>query len=171
VFSRGSALRSNVRLLLLLMGLSAGAAADTPVEEANRLLGALEAAQAAQNPNVARPMAEAKKALESATARTKDATSKHRELLQATALGWAQLARDTQRALVAEQAAERAESELSRVQTELVRAHAAVEQGMARLGRAREELKTLQQSAPAPAGVSSEAPAPVTAPREPKVAD
>src|SRR5688572_31273909 len=118
------------------MGLSAGAAADTPVGEATRLLAELQAAQAAQDPNVARPMGEAQKALDGAKARANDPTPKQRELLQATALAWAQLARDTQRALVAERAAARVESELSRAQTESVRAHAAVEQAMARLGRA-----------------------------------
>jgi hypothetical protein len=83
-----------------------------------------------------------------ATTRASDALSRaaatqvaaHAELLEATALEWAQVARDLKRARDAEQASDRLEQEASSLQTELVRSRAAVEQAAARVGRARQEL-------------------------------
>jgi hypothetical protein len=68
----------------------------------------------------------------------------HAQLLESIALEWAQVAHDLKRARDAELASDRLEQEVSSVQTELVRSRAAVEQTMARVGRAREELAELE---------------------------
>lgn len=67
-------------------------------------------------------------------------------LLEAEALEWAELARDLKKARDAEQASDRLEQEVSSIQTEIVRSRAAVEQAMARVGRARQELLELETS-------------------------
>ncbi|MET0410060.1 MAG: hypothetical protein ABW217_02130 [Polyangiaceae bacterium] len=157
-------LRSKGLVVLgLCMAGVAGAADNAIVSEARAVLASL-ATEAAPSPFVAGAVDRAKRALERADALAADAAPKYRELLQATGLEWAKVARDLQRTLAAEQAADGVEAELSKVQTDLVRAHAAAEQAMARLGRARAEIETLQVGArPAPASTPS-APAAVPAP-------
>jgi multidrug resistance efflux pump len=160
-------LRSKGLVVLgLCMAGVAGAADNAIVSEARALLAAL-ATDDAPSPFVAGAVDRAKRALERADALGAEGAPKYRELLQATGLDWAKVARDLQRTLASEQAADAVEAELSKVQTDLVRAHAAVEQAMARLGRARAEIETLQASArPAPAsapGAPAAAPEPATA--------
>jgi hypothetical protein len=140
-------LRSKGLVVLgLCMAGVAGAADNAIVTEARRLLAALGADEA-PSPFVARAVDQAKRALERADALGADAAPKYRELLQQTGLDWAEVARYLSRTLAAEQAADAVEAGLSKVQTDLVRAHAAVEQAMARLGRARAEIETLQAGA------------------------
>ena len=69
-----------------------------------------------------------------------------RAALEATALEWAEIARDLKRARDAEQASDRLEQSLSGLQTELVRTRASVEQALARVGRARQELLELERN-------------------------
>jgi hypothetical protein len=83
--------------------------------------------------------------------------------LEAVALSWAQVARDLKRARDAEVASDRLEQELSSVQTEIVRSRAAVEQAMARVGRARQELRELESARSGAAAGSGDA---TRAPRE-----
>jgi hypothetical protein len=156
-------LRSKGLVVLgLCMAGVAGAADNAIVSEARALLAAL-AADDAPSPFVAGAVDRAKAALERADALGAEAAPKYRELLQTTGLDWAKVARDLQRTLESEQAADAVEAELSKVQTDPVRAHAAVEQAMARLGRARAEIETLQAGARA-APASSGAPAPAVSP-------
>src|SRR6185436_4935778 len=101
---------------------------------------------------VSRAVAQAHSALDRAQASAE--AGSERELLEATALEWAQSARDLQRARAAEQASDGLEQSLSTLPTELVRTRASVEQALARVGRARQELSDLERnraSAPAPA--------------------
>lgn len=140
-------LRSKGLVVLgLCMAGVAGAADNAIVSEARGLIAKLEAGEA-PSPFVTRAVERAKQALERADALGTEAVPKYRELLQQTGLEWAEVARDLQRTLAAEQAADAIEAELGKVQTDLVRAHAAVEQAMARLGRARSEVDTLQAGA------------------------
>lgn len=157
-------------VLGLCMAGVAGAADNAIVSEARALLAALATDQA-QSPFVAGAVDRSKRALERADALGADAAPKYRELLQATGLDWAKVARDLQRTLATEQAADAVEAELSKVQTDLVRAHAAVEQAMARLGRARAEIETLQAGArPAAAAAPGAPAAPSSAPAAPSAA-
>jgi hypothetical protein len=157
-------LRTNgfVLVALCVAGV-AGAADSAVVTEARRLLAPLEADEA-PSPFVTRAVTQAKSALERADSLGPGATPKYRELLQQTGLDWAEVGRDLKRTLVAEHASDTLESALSKVQTDLVRTHAAVEQAMARLGRAREEIETLQGSArprpAAPANTNTPEPTP-----------
>jgi hypothetical protein len=146
----------------------AGAADNAIVTEARRVLAPLESDEN-PSPFVTRAVDQAKKALERADALGPESAPKYRELLQQTGLDWAEVGRDLKRALAAEQASDGLEAELSKVQTELVRTHAAVEQAMARLGRAREEIETLQASLGAPAGTlaPNAAPSPASPPSDP----
>jgi hypothetical protein len=89
-----------------------------------------------------------------ALSRAKEALSKaeaapptRAPLLEATALEWAEVARDLLRASAAERASDRLEQDASATQTEIARVRAAVEQTMARVGRARQELKELERGA------------------------
>jgi hypothetical protein len=80
-----------------------------------------------------------------------------RAALEAMALEWAETARDLKRARDAEQASDRLEQSLSTLQTELVRTRASVEQALARVGRARQELSELERNkgaGPAAAGAA-----------------
>jgi hypothetical protein len=120
-------------------------AAASPAEEARQLLTAVEA-DAATRELVSRAVAQAHSALDRAQASAEAGTE--RELLEATALEWAQSARDLQRARAAEQASDGLEQSLSTLQTELVRTRASVEQALARVGRARQELTDLERNAP-----------------------
>jgi uncharacterized membrane protein len=84
-----------------------------------------------------------------------NAVPDQRAALAATALEWAEIARDLKRARDAEQASDRLEQSLSGLQTELVRTRASVEQALARVGRARQELLELERNkaaGPAAAG-------------------
>jgi hypothetical protein len=83
-------------------------------------------------------------ALARAAAEAQPATA---ELYEAAALQWAEVARDLRRAREAELAADQLERELSAIQTELVRSRAAVEQAVARVGRARQGLAELEAAA------------------------
>jgi hypothetical protein len=69
-----------------------------------------------------------------------------RAALEGTALEWAETARDLKRARDAEQASDHLEQALSGLQTELVRTRASVEQALARVGRARQELLELERN-------------------------
>jgi hypothetical protein len=64
--------------------------------------------------------------------------------LEETALEWAEVARDLVRASEAERASDALEQEASALATEIARIRAAVEQAVARVGRAREDLKELE---------------------------
>lgn len=66
------------------------------------------------------------------------------EVYRGAALEWAEAARELRRAHDAEVAADRLEREASALQTELAEARAAVEQAMARVGRARQQLTELE---------------------------
>jgi len=78
-------------------------------------------------------------------------------LLEEAALEWAEVARDLLRASAAERASDGLEQESSAIETEIARVRAAVEQTMARVGRARQELKELEP-VPAKSGVAPVAP-------------
>lgn len=86
-------------------------------------------------------------------------------LLEATALEWAEVARDLIRASAAERASDSLEQEASALQTEIERWRAAVEQMTARVGRVQQDLKALDAT-PAKAGVPSSRP-PASAPPSP----
>jgi hypothetical protein len=156
-----------VLLALCTAGIAgiAGAADSAIVTEARRVLAALESGDA-PSPVVKRAVDQAKQALERADALGPESAPKYREVLQQTALDWAEVGRDLKRALAAEQASDALETELSKVQTDLVRTHAAVEQAMARLGRAREEIRTLQGSARAAAAPAPSVETPASEPAE-----
>jgi len=64
--------------------------------------------------------------------------------LEETGLEWAEVARDLVRASEAERASDAMEQEASGLATEMARLRAAVEQAMARVGRARQDLKELE---------------------------
>lgn len=106
-----------------------------------------------------------------ALSRAKDALSRAERaaptrapLLEATALEWAEVARDLARTSAAEQASDRLEQDVSATHTEIARLRAAVEQTMARVGRARQELEELQTNPAAnragPTPLSRKNPAP-----------
>jgi hypothetical protein len=78
-------------------------------------------------------------------------------LLEEAALQWAEVARDLLRASAAERASDGLEQESSAIQTEIARVRAAAEQTMARVGRARQELKELEPG-PVKSGVAPVAP-------------
>jgi hypothetical protein len=82
----------------------------------------------------------AKQALSQAEA----APSARAPRLEDTALEWAEVARDLVRASEAERASDALEQEASALATEIARVRAAVEQAMARVGRARQDLKELE---------------------------
>ena len=125
-------------------------AAASPAEEARQILSAVEA-DATTRELTSRAVAQAHSALDRAQASAE--AGPQRELWDATALEWAEIARDLQRARAAEQASDRLEQSLSTLQTELVRTRASVEQGLARVGRARQELAELERNEPgSPAG-------------------
>jgi hypothetical protein len=111
---------------------------------------------------------------EGALSRVPGASPTRTPLLEATALEWAEVARDLVRASAAERASDKLEQDASAIQTELMRLRAAVEQTMARVGRARQELKEREAGASslgaaprgtgkppaAPAGAAPKAPVP-----------
>jgi hypothetical protein len=87
---------------------------------------------------------------EGALLRVRGASPTRAPMLEATALEWAEVARDLVRASAAERASDKLEQDASAIQTELMRLRAAVEQTMARVGRARQELKELEAGASSP---------------------
>lgn len=135
-------------------------AAANPAEEARQILSAVEA-DAATRELVSRAVTQAHSALDRAQASAEGGPQ--RELWEATALEWAEIARDLQRARSAEQTSDRLEQSLSALQTELVRTRASVEQALARVGRARQELTDLERTepgSPASKGPAGKAPTP-----------
>jgi len=76
-------------------------------------------------------------------------------LLDATALEWAEVARDLLRASAAERTSDRLEQDAAALEAEIARTRAAVEQTMARVGRARQDLEQLE---PASAGAAAGGP-------------
>lgn len=119
-----------------------------PADQARQLLQAVDADESARE-LVSRAVQNARSALDAAA---KNALPAQRAALEATALEWAELARDLKRTRDAEQSSDRLEQSLSAVQTELVRTRASVEQARARVGRARQELNELEQSKSGGAG-------------------
>lgn len=94
-----------------------------------------------------------------ALTRAEDAATspRHAPLLDAAALEWAEVARDLARTRAAEQASDRLEQDVSATQTEIVRSRAAVEQAMARVGRARQDLTELEAGSASPSPARSTA--------------
>jgi hypothetical protein len=120
----------------------APAGANSPAEEARIILQAVEADESARE-LVSRAVNQAHSTLDQAA---HSAVAEQRAALEATALEWAEIARDLKRARNAEQASDRLEQSLSGLQTELVRTRASVEQARARVGRARQELLELERN-------------------------
>jgi len=118
------------------------AGANRPAEEARSVLQAVEADESARE-LVSRAVNQAHASLGQAARST---VADQRAALEATALEWAEIARDLKRARDAEQASDRLEQSLSGLQTELVRTRASVEQALARVGRARQELLELERN-------------------------
>ena len=116
--------------------------ANNPAEEARNLLQAVEADEGARE-LVSRAVNQSHVTLDQAA---HTAAPEQRSTLEGTALEWAEIARDLKRARDAEQASDRLEQSLSALQTELVRTRASVEQALARVGRARQELLDLERS-------------------------
>jgi hypothetical protein len=121
-------------------------------ETARALIAEVERESVAHEP-VGPALSRAKEALSRAQA----ALPTRAPLLEATALEWAEVARDLARASAAERASDRLEQDASATQTEIARVRAAVEQTMARVGRARQDLKDLEGGAakdPAASGIA-----------------
>jgi ABC-type transporter Mla subunit MlaD len=116
-------------------------AGASPAEEAVQVLQAVEADESARE-LVSRAVSQAHATLDAAS---KNTVPGQRAALEATALEWAELARDLKRTRDAEQNSDRLEQSLSALQTELVRTRASVEQALARVGRARQELGELER--------------------------
>lgn len=119
----------------------APAGASSPAEEAGRVLQAVEADESVRE-LVSRAVSQAHATLDAAS---KNTVAGQRAALEATALEWAELARDLKRTRDAEQSSDGLEQSLSALQTELVRTRASVEQALARVGRARQELGELER--------------------------
>jgi len=119
-------------------------------DQARSLIAELEASGAARE-LVGPAVGRAKQALSQA----ESAPSARAPRLEDTALEWAEVARDLVRASEAERASDGLEQEASTLATEIARVRAAVEQAMARVGRARQDLKDLEatrtHAAPVPA--------------------
>jgi hypothetical protein len=160
--ARSKALRYGLEvsfsLLLVWAGVpsAARAAAVGSGEEARQILASLEGDPAVRE-LVSRPVAQARAALSKAD--EKGLSPKQHALFEATALEWAGVARDLKRARDTEQESDRLEQGLSSIQTELVRMRAAVEQALARVGRARQDLSEHEHPPDKPAHATS-APAP-----------
>jgi hypothetical protein len=120
----------------------APAIANNPAEEARNILQAVEADESARE-LVNRAVNQAHVTLDRAA---HTAAPEQRATLDSTALEWAEIARDLVRARDAEQSSDRLEQSLSALQTELVRTRASVEQALARVGRARQELLDLERN-------------------------
>jgi hypothetical protein len=126
------------------------AASGSPGESARTLIDELEKGGSARE-LVGPALGQAKEALAKAAA----APPTRAPLLEATALEWAEVARDLARASSAERASDRLEQDASATQTEIARVRAAVEQTMARVGRARQELKELEGGVPSAAAATA----------------
>jgi hypothetical protein len=122
------------------------AAAAGVADRARSLIAELEASGAARE-LVGPAVGRAKQALSQAEA----ASPARAPQLEDTALEWAEVARDLVRASEAERASDALEQEASALATEIARVRAAVEQAMARVGRARQDLKEVEPAtSPAP---------------------
>lgn len=129
----------------------AQAGASSTAEMARNVLQGVEADESASE-LVSRAINQAHATLDQAA---HNGVPDQRAALEATALEWAEIARDLKRARDAEQASDRLEQSLSGLQTELVHTRASVEQALARVGRARQELLELERNkaaGPAAAG-------------------
>jgi hypothetical protein len=131
------------------------AAAAGVAERARSLIAELEASGATRE-LVGPAVGRAKQALSQA----ESASPARAPQLEDTALEWAEVARDLVRASEAERASDALEQEASTLATEMARVRAAVEQAMARVGRARQDLKDLEPTT-APASATTH---PATAP-------
>jgi hypothetical protein len=120
----------------------AQAGASNAAAAARNLITTVEA-DASSRELASRALAQARSALAQAASQT---TPERQVAQEATALEWAEIARDLGRARDAEQASDRLEQSLSTLQTELVRTRASVEQALARVGRARQELSELERN-------------------------
>jgi ABC-type transporter Mla subunit MlaD len=120
------------------------AAAAGVADRARSLIAELEASGAARE-LVGPAVGRAKQALSQAEA----ASPARAPQLEDTALEWAEVARDLVRASEAERASDALEQEASALATEIARVRAAVEQAMARVGRARQDLKEVEPATPA----------------------
>jgi len=145
--SQRRGLRVVIALSVALTAVSVGAwnarAAGSLADRARALLAELDADPSAKE-LVAAAAGRANAALGQAAAASEPTRA---ELHEAVALQWAEVARDLRRAREAEVASDQLEREASAIQTELVRSHAAVEQAMARVGRARQGLAELEAAA------------------------
>ncbi|HTU58997.1 MAG TPA: hypothetical protein VMF89_11200, partial [Polyangiales bacterium] len=110
----------------------ARATATGVADRAKSLLAELEATSAARE-LVGPAVDRSKQALSQA----ETAPAPHVPALEETALEWAEVARDLVRASAAERSSDALEQEASSLATEIARTRAAVEQTMARVGRAR----------------------------------
>jgi hypothetical protein len=119
----------------------ARAAPVTPAERSQAILLEVEADPAAQA--LVGPAAQRSR---DASARAEAAAPASAALLAAIALEWAEVARDLLRAASAEKSSDRLEQEAAALETETARLRAAVEQTMARVGRARQDLQELEKA-------------------------
>ncbi len=146
-FERNGVLRAVVALAAGALALwcarhwEVQAAVGTVRDQARGLIAEVEA-DASGRELVAPAVRRGKQAL----TRAEDAATspRHAPLLDAAALEWAEVARDLARTRAAELASDRLEQDVSATQTEMVRSRAAVEQAMARVGRARQDLTELE---------------------------
>jgi uncharacterized membrane protein len=120
----------------------APAVANNPADEARSILLAVEADESVRE-LVSRAVNQSHVTLDQAA---HTVAPGQRATLESTALEWAEIARDLKRARDAEQSSDRLEQSLSALQTELVRTRASVEQALARVGRARQELLDLERN-------------------------
>jgi hypothetical protein len=136
------------------------AAAAAVADRARSLIAELEASGAARE-LVGPAVGRAKQALSQAEA----SSPARAPQLEDTALEWAEVARDLVRASEAERASDGLEQEASALATEIARVRAAVEQAMARVGRARQDLKELEPTTTHAATTTrAKTPTPATAP-------
>jgi hypothetical protein len=115
------------------------AAAASVADRARALITEVEASSAARE-LVAPAVGRAKQAL----SRAETAAPALAPALEDAALEWAEAARDLARARAAARASDALEHQASALATEIARVRAAVEQAMARVGRARQDLKQLE---------------------------
>jgi hypothetical protein len=116
------------------------AAPGAPAERAKAIVKEVEADPAARG--LVGPAAQRSR---DAAARAEAAAPAAVPLLEAMALEWAEVARDLLRASAAERTSDRLEQEASALETEIARLRSALEQTMARVGRARQDLEGLEQ--------------------------
>jgi hypothetical protein len=141
------ALRRRLVTLAVLVGVlaasyrRAGAAPLELAERARAIVGEVEADPAGRE--LAGPAAQNSRA---AAAQAEAAAPAAAALLAATALEWAEVARDLLRAVTAERVSDGLEQDASGLDSEIARLRAAVEQTLARVGRARQDVQRLEQA-------------------------